>query len=151
MPICIESSARSAGKFGCPAIKLCRVHRHNPYLPPTNQPISRQKLATDKCRRVIFNRQLSIAVDGGLSSDSFRARSVPTREESGQQWPLALQKAGNAAGTTRGVGGGIGLRLSNWARNILNQIGYSFAWRQRDDFRAESRPTSDRASAKRIN
>ena len=42
------------------------------------------KLATDKCRRVIFNRQLSIAVDGGLSSDSFRARSVPTTEESGQ-------------------------------------------------------------------
>src|SRR6266852_4642751 len=27
---------------------------------------------------------LSIAVDGGLSSDSFRARSVPTTEESGQ-------------------------------------------------------------------
>jgi len=27
---------------------------------------------------------LSIAGDGGLSSDSFRARSVPTTEESGQ-------------------------------------------------------------------
>ena len=44
MPIRIENNARSAGKFDRAAVKLGRVHRHNSPLPPTNQPISRQKL-----------------------------------------------------------------------------------------------------------
>jgi len=34
MPICIENRARSAGKLGRPAVKLCRVHQHNSPLPP---------------------------------------------------------------------------------------------------------------------